>query len=79
MVSKFLARWNFHSDANYSLQVDWLYFIAFAAVAVGLIIYSGFVILLNLFVLPALQIYNLNIDYYSFTSHIKKENISNIN
>ncbi|KAH9727804.1 solute carrier family 35 protein [Citrus sinensis] len=63
----------------YHEKVDWLYFIAFAAVAVGLIIYSGFVILLNLFFLPALQIFNLNIDYCSFTSHIKKENISNIN
>ena len=28
-----------------AFQVDWMYFVAFAGVAVGLVIYSGYVIL----------------------------------
>lgn len=32
------------SSVNFALQVDWMYYVAFGAVVVGLIIYSGYVI-----------------------------------
>lgn len=32
------------SSANFAFQVDWMYYVAFGAVVVGLIIYSGYVI-----------------------------------
>jgi len=31
-------------SANFAFQVDWMYYVAFGAVVVGLIIYSGYVI-----------------------------------
>lgn len=34
------------SEANNPCQVDWLYFVAFGAVTIGLVIYSGYVIFL---------------------------------
>lgn len=35
----------FTSEANNPFQVDWMYFVAFGAVTVGLVIYSVYVIL----------------------------------
>ena len=40
MSQKFELNWKMNA-----FQVDWMYFVAFAAVAVGLVIYSGYVIL----------------------------------
>lgn len=37
-----------NSRANFALQVDWKYYVAFGAVVVGLIIYAGYVIYFTL-------------------------------
>jgi len=58
------------STAKFAFQVDWMYYVAFGAVVVGLIIYSGYVI--SHFVLINLLSFNAESLYSSSYSPLVK-------